>query len=203
MSGLEREQKYKVRVSSSGIREITPMTEHEPKVKLAVFIDSANIYKSVDPLLKEGEGFSLEKLFALISNNNVDSMRVNYYCTNPPTDVFDFLIKHGVRIVDIPGKEIRPDERKAGPVDTVIATELINQADSFEQAVLVSGDGDFGYTLEQLILKGKKVKVISTLKTLGRELSASGAEIVFLDPILSQLTYRRNGKNARPQLRAV
>ncbi|MDO8599986.1 MAG: NYN domain-containing protein, partial [bacterium] len=74
------------------------------------------------------------------------------------------------------------------------------------EAVLISGDGDFGYPVEKLIKeRGKKVTVISTWRSVGKELPASGAKVIFLDDLIPMLTYTRkpNVADSTPQLKVV
>lgn len=188
-------------VRQSGVREINPSVEHKGNVKFMVFIDAENLRISTNHLRGAEGDFSYAQLFNLISSDGADSMGINFYANGAdlPENFLRFLLDNGVRIVAVPGKEMGGG-RKGGPVDTVIATDMLDQADRYEEAVLVSGDGDFGYTVEQLIKRGKKVTVISSWRDLGRELPASGAQIILLEDIISMLTYTRNPK---PQLKVV
>lgn len=202
MSSPEQEHPQFV-VRSSGVREINPSPEPQKPVKTMLFIDGFNLLGAFDSIRTEKDSrLSFDKLFALISHNGADSMAINYYANNAdlPEEFLQFLVRNGVRIVASPGKDMR-DKKKKGPLDTVIVTDLLDRVDLYEEAVLISGDGDFAYTIEQLIQKGKKVTVISAWKTLGRELPASGARIVLLEELLPEISYIRTRGSAH--LRAV
>lgn len=205
MSSPEQRSQFIVR--PSGIREIKPAVEHTSPVKFMVFIDAENLRKSVRELGDPERAFSYRMLFDLITTDGTDSMRVNFYTNNAdlPERFLGFLIRNNIRIVSIPGKEIH-GEIKEGPIDTVIAVDMMEQADLYEEAILISGDGDFGYPVEKLIReRGKKVTVISDWRSVGKELPASGAKVIFLDDLIPMLTYIKRLKpgQSAPRLKIV
>lgn len=201
----ERERPH-FSIRPSGAREINPFPEGGGPVKIMVFIDGENLRNAVRELGGMGRRFSYDSMFSLLSNNGVNTMRVNFYthdAENIPSGLLEFLLKRKIRIMAIPGKVVH-GEIKAGPVDLDIATDMVDMVDQYEEAVLVGGDGDFGYPVEKVIEKGKKVTVITSWKRAGIELAAAGAQTIFLDDLIPMLTMpRRLGVRRPPDLRAI
>ena len=63
-------------------------------------------------------------------------------------------------------------------------TDLFTHFPDYDEAILVSGDGDFTDTVQQLMKRGKKVRVVSMRNRLAQELRECGAQIVYLEDIL-------------------
>lgn len=188
------------RIRPSGAREINPPIESRDPVKIMVFIDGENLRKSVRELGGVGQRFNYDNLFSFLSNNGADTMRVNFYthgAEDIPDNLLRFLLSRKVRVLAVPGKVIH-GKIKAGPVDVDMATDMRDLADLYEEAVLVGGDGDFGYPVEKLVEKGKKVTVISSWKTVGIELAAAGARTIFLDDLIPMFTLPRRSEVKRP-----
>lgn len=74
------------------------------------------------------------------------------------------LYHMGYSVVAIPIKTIQTDEgtKEKADADVRIALDVFMALDTFDTFVLVSGDSDFVYLLEQLKHRGKLIRVIST-----------------------------------------
>jgi uncharacterized LabA/DUF88 family protein len=80
----------------------------------------------------------------------------------------DYLQYHGYSVVTKRAKEFTNDQgvkRTKGNMDIEIGVDMMNFADHIDHAILCSGDGDFRYLVKALQDKGKRVSVISSIKT--------------------------------------
>lgn len=201
--GIMDERESRPRVESIGIREIPPLREWERTTRTAVFIDGQNLSSSIDRLglRKQGKDLDFEKLLTWLAENKREIVQASYYCVphpdRPDYEAFlERLSRLGIRVKEVSGKIIHGQEKK-GPLDTVLTADMIANSDQFDEAVLVSGDGDFAYVVNQLLAKGKKVRIIADSTNIGRELvSSRGAEITFLDKVLPQLTMERPNRRS-------
>lgn len=67
-----------------------------------------------------------------------------------------------------------------GNMDVEITVDMLSMIDRYDVAILVSGDGDFNCVLQQLISKGKEVKIISTQCCVASDFVHS-ADIKYID----------------------
>jgi uncharacterized LabA/DUF88 family protein len=143
----------------------------DPREKIALFIDGANLYAAsraigidIDyrRLLKEFEakGFLLRAYYftALLEEQDYSSLR----------PLIDWLDYNGYRVVTKPAREFTDSagRRKVkGSMDVELAVEALEMAPHYDHAVLFSGDGDFTALVAALQRRGKRVTVVSTLTT--------------------------------------
>ncbi|MEM1049478.1 MAG: NYN domain-containing protein [Pseudomonadota bacterium] len=143
----------------------------DPREKIALFIDGANLYATAKTLgfdidykrlLKEfhGKGYMLRALYytALVEDQEYSSIR----------PLIDWLDYNGYHVVTKPAKEFYDAQgrRKVkGNMDIELAVDAMELSDSVDHFVLFSGDGDFRKLVEALQRRGKKVSVVSTLQT--------------------------------------
>lgn len=124
-----------------------------------------------------------------------------FFCAETKTEgqerFFDVLRSTGFEVITKPIKTIF--DKKTGKeihkanCDVEIACTMIEEADSFDTAILVSGDSDFLYTTRKLKAKGKEVIVIST-----KGISASDfvreESVTFIDMVsIKEQIERRKG----------
>lgn len=141
----------------------------DPREKIALFIDGANLYAAskslgidIDyrKLLKafQKRGYLLRAYYytALVEDQEYSSIR----------PLIDWLDYNGYQVITKAAKEFTDanGRRKVkGNMDielTVNAMELVDTVDHF---VIFSGDGDFRSLVEALQRRGRKVSVVSTL----------------------------------------
>jgi len=143
----------------------------DQREKIALFIDGANLYaasKSLDfdidykKMLKyfNSKGYLLRAYYytALIEDQEYSSIR----------PLIDWLDYNGYCVVTKPTKEFTDasGRRKVkGNMDMELAIDAMQLSDTIDHVVLFSGDGDFRSLVEALQRKGRKVSVISTMKT--------------------------------------
>ncbi len=143
----------------------------DPREKIALFIDGANLYAAskslgfdVDyrKLLKafQKRGYLLRAYYytALIEDQEYSSIR----------PLIDWLDYNGYKVVTKPAKEFTDSmgRRKIkGNMDIELAIDAMEQSETVDHMVIFSGDGDFTTLVEALQRRGRKVSVISTMAT--------------------------------------
>ena len=143
----------------------------DPREKIALFIDGANLYAAskslgfdIDyrKLLKafQKRGYLLRAYYytALIEDQEYSSIR----------PLIDWLDYNGYKVVTKPAKEFTDSlgRRKIkGNMDIELAIDAMEQSAVVDHLVIFSGDGDFTTLVEALQRKGKKVSVVSTMST--------------------------------------
>ncbi len=143
----------------------------DPREKIAVFIDGANLYATSRSL-----GFDIDYRRLLKDfQKKAYLIRAVYYTAlaedqeySSIRPLIDWLDYNGYKVVTKPLKEFTDAQgrRKVkGNMDIELAVDAMEIADHIDHFVLFSGDGDFRYLVEALQRKGKRVTVASTVKT--------------------------------------
>ena len=143
----------------------------DPREKIALFIDGANLYAAsrtlgfdIDyrKLLKafQKRGYLLRAYYytALIEDQEYSSIR----------PLIDWLDYNGYKVVTKPAKEFTDSlgRRKIkGNMDIELAIDVMEMADNVDHIILFSGDGDFRRLLEAVQRKGVRVTVVSTFQS--------------------------------------
>lgn len=143
----------------------------DPREKIALFIDGANLYAAskslgfdIDyrKLLKafQKRGYLLRAYYytALIEDQEYSSIR----------PLIDWLDYNGYKVITKPAKEFTDSlgRRKIkGNMDIELAIDAMEQSGVVDHLVIFSGDGDFTTLVEALQRKGRKVSVVSTMAT--------------------------------------
>ena len=164
-----------------GFRDFLP--ENFKKAdKIAVFIDAANLQKSV---LKLGRKISYRFLKNSLKAIG-ELIYIGYFTVSPETEAqkdfikslqrfgYDTNVKPLKLIKTIEGKIVR----KAN-FDVEIAVEAMDKNREYDTIILFSGDSDFNYLIKKLKFKGKKAVVISTRYRVAHELVRSAD--IYLD----------------------
>ncbi|MCC6735336.1 MAG: NYN domain-containing protein [Bauldia sp.] len=143
----------------------------DPREKLALFIDGANLYATAKSL-----GFDIDYKKLLHHFQEKSYLLRAYYYTALAEDqeyssirpLIDWLDYNGYTVVTKPTKEFvdSTGRRKVkGNMDMELAIDVMEIAEHIDHIVLFSGDGDFRSLVEAVQRKGRKVSVISTLST--------------------------------------
>jgi len=143
----------------------------DERERLVLLIDGANLYATskvlgfdIDykQLLKffQKRGYLLRAYYytALIEDQEYSSIR----------PLIDWLDYNGYTVVTKPAKEFTDaaGRRKVkGNMDIELSVDAMELASSVDHFVLFSGDGDFRVLIEALQRKGRKVSVVSTVKS--------------------------------------
>lgn len=143
----------------------------DPREKIALFIDGANLYAASKAL-----GFDVDYRRLLKSFQSKGYLLRAYYYTALVEDqeyssirpLIDWLDYNGYRVVTKPAKEFTDaaGRRKIkGNMDIELAVDALELADVVDHFVIFSGDGDFRRLAEALQRRGRKVSVISTISS--------------------------------------
>ncbi len=143
----------------------------DPREKIALFIDGANLYSTARAL-----GFDVDYKRLLTEFQSTAYLLRAYYYTATVEDqeystlrpLIDWLDYNGYTVVTKPLKEFfdQNGRRKLkGNMDIELVIDAMELADMVDHYVLFSGDGDFRRLVEALQRRGRKVSVVSTLQT--------------------------------------
>ncbi|KAB0680135.1 NYN domain-containing protein [Aureimonas leprariae] len=143
----------------------------DPREKIALFIDGANLYatsrnlafdidykKLLTAFQKRGYLLRAYYYTALVEDQEYSSIR----------PLIDWLDYNGYRVVTKPAKEFTDaaGRRKIkGNMDIELAVDAMELIETVDHFVIFSGDGDFRSLVEALQRRGRKVSVVSTLTT--------------------------------------
>lgn len=142
-----------------------------PNDRLALFIDGANFYSASKAL---GFDIDYKKLLTEFSRRGV-LIRAYYYTAiaenddySPIRPLVDWLDYNGFTMVTKPAKEYTDAQgrkRWRGSMDVELSVDMLTMADHADHLVLLSGNGDFRALIEAVQRKGKRVTVVSTMKS--------------------------------------
>ena len=143
----------------------------DPREKVVVFIDGANLYATSRAL-----GIDIDYKRLLVEFQSSAYLLRAYYYTALIEDqeyssirpLIDWLDYNGYTVVTKPAKEFTDAQgrRKVkGNMDIELTVDALQMATYYDHLVLFSGDGDFTALVSALQQRGKKVTVVSTLAT--------------------------------------
>ena len=141
----------------------------DPREKIALFIDGANLYATSRAL-----GFDIDYRKLLSSFQKRGYLLRAYYYTALVEDqeyssirpLIDWLDYNGFKVVTKPAKEFTDStgRRKIkGNMDIELTVDALQLADVVDHYVIFSGDGDFRTLVEALQRRGRKVSIVSTM----------------------------------------
>ena len=143
----------------------------DPREKIALFIDGANLYATSRAL-----GFDIDYRKLLSGFQKRGYLVRAYYYTALVEDqeyssirpLIDWLDYNGFKVVTKPAKEFTDStgRRKIkGNMDIELTVDALELAEYVDHYVIFSGDGDFRTLVEALQRRGRKVSVVSTMAT--------------------------------------
>ena len=150
-------------------------------MKVSVFVDGANFFF----MQRDGLKWFADpkKMLEYIENRYGEIADAFYYIgKDAPPDArqqafLSALPEMGFSVVTKQIKTIYDSKtgiiRKKANLDIEIVLDMFNTIDSYDLAVLVSGDGDFDRALQLLKARGKRTVVISTENFIATELRAT------------------------------
>ena len=141
----------------------------DPREKIALFIDGANLYATSRAL-----GFDIDYRKLLASFQKRGYLLRAYYYTALVEDqeyssirpLIDWLDYNGYKVVTKPAKEFTDStgRRKIkGNMDIELTIDALELSDVVDHYVIFSGDGDFRTLVEALQRRGRKVSIVSTM----------------------------------------
>lgn len=143
----------------------------DPREKIALFMDGANLYATSRAL-----GFDIDyrRLLAYFQKQGY-LLRAYYYTAliedqeySSIRPLIDWLDYNGYKVVTKPAKEFTDasGRRKIkGNMDIELTIDAMELADVVDHYVIFSGDGDFRTLVEALQRRGRKVSIVSTISS--------------------------------------
>ena len=139
--------------------------------RIALFIDGSNLYAAARAL---GFDIDYKKLLEFFSGRGY-LVRALYYTAliedqeySPIRPLVDWLDYNGYTMVTKPTKEFTDatGRRKIkGNMDIELAVDMLEMADTLDHLYVFSGDGDFRRLVEAVQRRGKRVTVVSTVRS--------------------------------------
>ena len=168
-----------------------------PGERFALFIDGANLYATAKAL---GFDIDYKRLLSYFKNEGQMVRALYYTAISEDQDyssirpLIDWLDYNGYTMVTKPTKEYTDaaGRRKIkGNMDIELAVDAMQLADHLDHVILFSGDGDFRSVVEAIQKKGRRVTVISTLKTqppmIADELRRQADEFIDIADIINSI----------------
>ncbi|MDP6563489.1 MAG: NYN domain-containing protein [Alphaproteobacteria bacterium] len=139
--------------------------------RVALFIDGSNLYAAARAL-----GFDIDYKKLLEHFSGVGYLVRAFYYTalvedqeySPIRPLVDWLDYNGYTMVTKPTKEYTDaaGRRKIkGNMDIELAVDVMEMARSLDHIIIFSGDGDFRSLVEAVQRRGKRVTVVSTVRS--------------------------------------
>ncbi len=139
----------------------TPEQVLENRGRVAIFIDGSNLFYAA---LQLGVEIDYTKLLCRLTAGS-RLLRAFFYTgvdrTNEKQQGFLlWMRRNGYRVI---AKDLvqLPDGSKKANLDVEIAVDMMALVDSYDTAVLVSGDGDLAYAVNAVSYRGARVEVAS------------------------------------------
>lgn len=143
----------------------------DPREKVVMFIDGANLYATSKAI---GTDIDYRRLLAEFQSKAY-LLRAYYYTAlvedqeySSIRPLIDWLDYNGFTVVTKPAKEFTDaaGRRKIkGSMDIELTVDALEMSPYYDHLVLFSGDGDFTALVAALQRRGKRVTVVSTLTT--------------------------------------
>lgn len=142
-----------------------------PQERIALFIDGSNLYAAARAL---GFDIDYKRLLELFASKGI-LIRAFYYTAlledqeySPIRPLVDWLDYNGYTMVTKPTKEFTDaaGRRKIkGNMDIELAIDVMEMTDHLDHVVIFSGDGDFRRLVEAVQRNGRRVTVVSTVRS--------------------------------------
>ncbi|HJM91756.1 MAG: NYN domain-containing protein [Alphaproteobacteria bacterium] len=188
---------------------------NQPHERIALFIDGSNLYAAARAL---GFDIDYKKLLEFFTGRGY-MVRALYYTAliedqeySPIRPLVDWLDYNGYTMVTKPTKEFTDatGRRKIkGNMDIELAVDMLEMADTLDHLYVFSGDGDFRRLVEAVQRKGKRVTVVSTVRSsppmAADELRRQADVFLELEKLIPQISRAGNrqpvaaGKLAEPK----
>jgi uncharacterized LabA/DUF88 family protein len=128
--------------------------------RLMLFIDGSNLFYTAQMMGLEIDYLKL--VDTLVGRDKC--IRVNFYAgvdteSQNSTGWQYFMKRSGFRMITKP-LQIFPDGTRKANCDVEIAVDMMQVLDSYDTAILLSGDGDLSYVTQTLVNKGKQVEIV-------------------------------------------
>ncbi len=174
--------------------------------RIALFIDGSNLYAAARAL---GFDIDYKKLLEYFAGRGY-LVRALYYTAliedqeySPIRPLVDWLDYNGYTMVTKPTKEFTDasGRRKIkGNMDIELAVDMLEMADSLDHLYVFSGDGDFRRLVQAVQRKGKRVTVVSTVRSsppmAADELRRQADVFLELEKLIPEISRNSNRQSA-------
>lgn len=179
------------------------MQNYSPKLKIGtakkvfVFIDTSNIIYGAG---KEGWQVDFAKLSKYL-RERYSAQKIFYYAgldqdNKKQLKFYEKLQEFGYLLRLVPVKRFVDGSKKAD-VDSRMTFELMKYFSEYQEAIVMTGDGDFYWVLEYLIQKGKKLRIISERKSAAAELrKLVGGDFISLKSLRNIIERKKNATDS-------
>lgn len=167
------------------------------KKRVYVFIDAANVFYAQRTL---GWRVSYEKLMKYFKRECGKDTKCFIYVAydenrRSEQKFLDMLDINGYILRTKAIKKIRVKENRykhKGNLDIELAFEMVELANQYDTAVLLSGDSDFAVPIDRIKKRGKRIIVMSTRGRVAREL-LERAKFVDLRKLKDKICQKKSG----------
>lgn len=170
-AGFEDEKIPEARLMKEQNRKNIAGTPFYTGEKAAVFIDGANLHAAARALDFD---IDYKRLLTWVAEQ-CRLVRAFYYTAlaeeqeySPIRPLIDWLDYNGYTMVTKPVREFTDSQGRRkikGNMDIELAIDMMEMAEHIDHILLFSGDGDFRRLIEAVQRKGKRVTVVSSIKT--------------------------------------
>lgn len=183
------------------------MTKPTARPNTYAFIDSQNLnlgtqrmgwkmdWRKFRKFLRDQYGVTKAYMFIGYMSENVALYEYMYELG------FLVVLKPTLDITDKPGttdeKGVAKDKTVKGNVDTELVLYAMKELPNYEQAIIVSGDGDFFSLAEYLEERGKLANILAPNWQYSSLLKPFEAKVVRLDQLRRQLAYHDRKKKPK------
>ncbi len=172
--------------------------------RLALFIDGSNLYAAARSL-----NFDIDYKRLLEHFRNLGVLVRAFYYTalvedqeySPIRPLVDWLDYNGYTLVTKPTKEFTDAQGRRkikGNMDIELAVDVMEMSDHVDHIVLFSGDGDFRRLVEAVQRKGKRMTVVSTVRSqppmLADELRRQADNFIELEQLSSAISREHSNR---------
>jgi len=164
---------------------------NKKETKICVFIDAQNVYKGA-----QSSGWNIDwRRFRVYLQDKykIDKAYIFIGYMSQYQTLYSMLQEHGFVLVFKPVIAYGKGEAK-GNVDADLIVECWRRERQYDEAIIVTGDGDFAPLIKILQDKGKFHSVISPNRKYSSSLlrRAAGKDILFMEDIKNKI--RRRGR---------
>ena len=156
--------------------------------RLCIFIDGGNVFHAANTLKIHVD---LAKLVTTLTANR-KLIQTHYYGATLDTPAqqrfFEKLHHLGFKVKTLPLRQYQGTPFEKG-IDVMLVTDMLTLAhtNTYDIALLVSGDKDFTYTLQELKTLGKTVEVAAFTHALATELQQTADQTIILDNLIPEI----------------
>lgn len=169
----------------------------ESRGRVAIFIDAANLFYAAASLELEIDYIKLLRYLTI----DARLLRSLFYTgvdrSNDKQRGFLLWMRHnGYRVISKDITHLPNGDTKAN-LDIEIAVDMLALVESYDTAVLLSGDGDFTYALNAVSYQGKRVEVVSLRSMTSDSLIDVADRYIDLDAIKTEIQKSTQRPNIR------